>query len=150
MNARADASEHLLREWCALLCSGVRVPTSPRDPEQGCTELDWAASGAMALTGTPDAPWSALAAATSLAPYAGADLVARCRLLGGGGQLIDLSMRPTVGAFASAVSAESAGNGPHGVYRAGDEWRVHCPELSRDLVVLPPRPPAEFKDGAGC
>jgi CoA-transferase family III len=64
-------------------------------------------------------------------------LAVSAALLGGGGLLVDLSMRSVAAAFAS-VSSE---HGLHDVYRDGDEWRVHCPRLSRHQAVLPPRAP---------
>lgn len=59
MDIRADAY-HRLREWCAPLCLGADVPARvPSGPEDDCVVLDWASSGAMALTGFPDGPPSA-------------------------------------------------------------------------------------------
>ncbi len=73
-------------------------------------------------------------------------------LLGGGGVLIDLSMRAVAATFASASARGAATeHSPHFVHRAGDEWRVYCPWLGRHQVVLPPPLlPASAEIGAAC
>lgn len=54
----------------------------------------------------------------------------------GGGVLIDLSMRDTAAAFATAPALR---HGPHPMRRGIDGWVVGCPELRRSQAVSPPR-----------
>lgn len=64
-----------------------------------------------------------------------AALAVACCVRGGGGRLIDLSMRATAAAFASAPAVP---HGPHPVYRDGPTWQVDCPHVGRCQAVLPP------------
>lgn len=57
---------------------------------------------------------------------------------GGGGVLIDLSMRATAAAFATAPAF---GHGTHPVHRRGDDWLVECPWLQRSQSILTPAAP---------
>lgn len=59
-------------------------------------------------------------------------------LAGGGGQLIDVSMRDVAAAFAGAASDCDE---PHPVRASADGWVVECPRLGRTQAVLPPRVP---------
>ncbi|MEV6336767.1 CoA transferase [Nocardia vinacea] len=67
-----------------------------------------------------------------------AALAVCCAVLGGGGQLIDLSMRATAAAFASAPALT---HGPHRVLADGADWVVECPHYGRSQRVLRPRVP---------
>ncbi|WP_174415238.1 CoA transferase, partial [Nocardia vinacea] len=67
-----------------------------------------------------------------------AALAVCCAVLGGGGQLIDLSMRSTAAAFASAPALT---HGPHRVRADGADWVVECPHYGRSQRVLRPRVP---------
>ncbi|WP_433631946.1 CoA transferase [Nocardia sp. CA-120079] len=67
-----------------------------------------------------------------------AALAVCCAVLGGGGQLIDLSMRATAAAFASAPALT---HGPHRVLVDGADWVVECPHHGRSQRVLQPRVP---------
>ncbi|WP_063039335.1 CoA transferase [Nocardia pseudovaccinii] len=67
-----------------------------------------------------------------------AALAVCCAVLGGGGQLIDLSMRATAAAFASAPALT---HGPHRVRADGADWVVECPRHGRSQRVLRPRVP---------
>ncbi|WP_433526090.1 CoA transferase [Nocardia pseudovaccinii] len=67
-----------------------------------------------------------------------AALAVCCAVLGGGGQLIDLSMRATAAAFASAPALT---HGPHRVLADGADWVVECPYHGRSQRVLRPRVP---------
>lgn len=57
---------------------------------------------------------------------------------GGGGHLIDLSMRDVSAAF-SRVTLPN--HGEHHVRRATGGWQVGCPATGERQTVLPPRPP---------
>ncbi|MFI6361327.1 CoA transferase [Nocardia sp. NPDC050630] len=67
-----------------------------------------------------------------------AALAVCCAVLGGGGQLIDLSMRATAAAFAAAPALA---HGPHRVRADGADWIVECPRYGRSQRVLRPRVP---------
>ncbi|WP_433761301.1 CoA transferase [Nocardia sp. CA-135398] len=67
-----------------------------------------------------------------------AALAVCCAVRGGGGQLIDLSMRATAAAFASAPALT---HGPHRVLADGADWLVECPHYGRSQPVLRPRVP---------
>ncbi|WP_433598351.1 CoA transferase [Nocardia sp. CA-135953] len=67
-----------------------------------------------------------------------AALAVCCAVLGGGGQLIDLSMRATAAAFASAPALT---HGPHRVLADGADWVVDCPHYGRSQRVMRPRVP---------
>ena len=62
----------------------------------------------------------------------------------GGGLLIDLSMRDTAAAFATAPPLT---HGPHQVRRSADQWIATCEHLHRTQPVLPPAP---LVDGVAC
>ncbi|MET9491196.1 CoA transferase [Nocardia sp. NPDC006630] len=64
-----------------------------------------------------------------------AALAAVSAVRAGGGVLIDLSMRDTAAAFASAPALR---HGDHPVRRGADGWIVECPERRRSQTVLPP------------
>lgn len=67
-----------------------------------------------------------------------AALAVCCAVLGGGGQLIDLSMRATAAAFAAAPALT---HGPHRVLADGADWVVECARYGRSQRVLRPRVP---------
>ncbi|WP_433710402.1 CoA transferase [Nocardia sp. CA-084685] len=67
-----------------------------------------------------------------------AALAVCCAVLGGGGQLIDLSMRAAAAAFAAAPALA---HGPHRVRADGADWVVECPRYGRSQRVLRPRVP---------
>ncbi|MFI7667673.1 CoA transferase [Nocardia sp. NPDC049526] len=67
-----------------------------------------------------------------------AALAVCCAVLGGGGQLIDLSMRAAAAAFAAAPALT---HGPHRVRADGADWVVECPHYGRSQRVLRPRVP---------
>ncbi|MEU4317389.1 CoA transferase [Nocardia fluminea] len=60
-------------------------------------------------------------------------VTAACR--GGGGVLIDLSMRATAAAFAAAPPIT---HGPHSLHRHGDDWTVECAATQRRRAVAAP------------
>lgn len=60
-------------------------------------------------------------------------VTAACR--GGGGVLIDLSMRATAAAFAAAPPIT---HGPHSLHRHGDDWTVECAATQRRRTVAAP------------
>lgn len=64
-----------------------------------------------------------------------AALAVCCAVHGGGGQLIDLSMRATAAAFAAAPPLT---HGPHRVRADGADWVVECPYYDRSQQVLRP------------
>jgi crotonobetainyl-CoA:carnitine CoA-transferase CaiB-like acyl-CoA transferase len=89
------------------------------------------------------------AVADPLTGLCGALAVARS-IAGGGGELIDLSMRAAAACFAAAPGID---HGPHSV-RAVDtvgggaaDTVVACARLGLEQAVLPPRPPASADDG---
>jgi crotonobetainyl-CoA:carnitine CoA-transferase CaiB-like acyl-CoA transferase len=107
------------------------------EPELAAFGDDAAVAGGLVGWHEGEPVFCADAVADPLTGVCGA-LAVSAALLGGGGLLVDLSMRAVAAAFAS-VSLE---HGPHDVYRDGNEWRVHCPRSSRHQAVLPPRAPA--------
>jgi hypothetical protein len=80
------------------------------------------------------------AIADPLTGLCGALAVARS-VAGGGGELIDLSMRAVAACFAAAPAVD---HGPHSVRAAGAgaDAIVTCARLGREQAVRPPRPPA--------
>jgi crotonobetainyl-CoA:carnitine CoA-transferase CaiB-like acyl-CoA transferase len=102
------------------------------------------AGGLVGRTGEDGAPvFCADAIADPLTGLCGALAVARS-VAGGGGELIDLSMRAVAGWFAAAPALD---HGPHPVRTAGmigggrAEAIVTCARLGLEQAVLPPRAP---------
>lgn len=110
------------------------------EPELAAFGDDAAVAGGLVGWQEGEPVFCADAVADPLTGVCGA-LAVSAALLGGGGLLVDLSMRAVAAAFASAAAAGSAGHGPHDVYRDGHEWLVYCPRLSHHQAVLPPRSP---------
>ena len=87
------------------------------------------------------------AIADPLTGLCGALAVARS-VAGGGGQLIDLSMREVAAGFAAAAAVD---HGPHSVRAVGGgggDAIVTCAALGLEQAVLPPRPPVSAAAGA--
>jgi hypothetical protein len=106
------------------------------------------AGGLVGWTGEDGAGpvFCADAIADPLTGLCGALAVARS-VVGGGGELIDLSMRAVAACFAAAPALD---HGPHSVRAVGGggaDAIVTCARLGREQVVLPPRSPASA--GAG-
>lgn len=106
------------------------------EPELAAFGDDAAVAGGLVGWHKGEPVFCADAVADPLTGVCGAFAVSAA-LLGGGGLLVDLSMRAVAAGFAS-VSSE---HGSHDVYLDGDEWRVHCPRSGRHQAVLPPRAP---------
>jgi hypothetical protein len=98
------------------------------------------AAVAGGLVGWDDRREPVFCADAAADPLAGicAALAVTSAVLGGGGQLIDLSMRATAAAFAGVPATD---HGCHPVRRAGDGWLVDCPLLASTQAVLPPQAP---------
>ena len=114
------------------------------------------AGGLVGRTGDEGAPvFCADAIADPLTGLCGALAVARS-VAGGGGELIDLSMRAVAACFAAAPALD---HGPHSVRAVGPVGRVGggrpdavvtCARLGLEQAVLPPRAPAPgLAGGAG-
>ena len=109
------------------------------------------AGGLVGWTGDDRAPvFCADAIADPLTGLCGALAVARS-VAGGGGELIDLSMRAVAGCFAAAPALD---HGPHSVRTVGPgggggrpDAIVTCARLGLEQAVLPPRAPVV--SGAG-
>jgi hypothetical protein len=109
------------------------------------------AGGLVGRTGDDGAPvFCADAIADPLTGLCGALAVARS-VAGGGGELIDLSMRAVAGCFAAAPAVD---HGPHSVRAVGavggggrPDAVVTCARLGLEQAVLPPRAPVAA--GAG-
>jgi CoA-transferase family III len=102
------------------------------------------AGGLVGWTGDDGAPvFCADAIADPLTGLCGALAVARS-VAGGGGELIDLSMRAVAGCFAAAPALD---HGPHSVRTVGPvggggaDAIVTCARLGLEQAVLPPRAP---------
>ena len=113
------------------------------------------AGGLVGWSGDDGAPvFCADAIADPLTGLCGALAVARS-VAGGGGELIDLSMRAVAGCFAAAPALD---HGPHSVRAAGPvggggrpDAIVTCARLGLEQAVLPPREPVMAgADGAGA
>jgi hypothetical protein len=102
------------------------------------------AGGLVGWTGDDGAPvFCADAIADPLTGLCGALAVARS-VAGGGGELVDLSMRAVAGCFAAAPALD---HGPHSVRTVGPvggggaDAIVTCARLGLEQAVLPPRAP---------
>lgn len=67
-----------------------------------------------------------------------AALAVTAAIIGGGGLLLDVSMRAVAAAFAAAPTVS---HGPHPVRRTGTQWIVECPHRGDRQPVLPPQVP---------
>jgi hypothetical protein len=102
-----------------------------------------AGPGAGSGSGDGEPVFCADAIADPLTGLCGALAVTRS-VAGGGGELIDLSMRAVAAAFAAAPAVD---HGPHEVAADGT---VRCARLGREQAVLPPAPPADSGPGGAA
>ena len=111
------------------------------------------AGGLVGWSGDDGEPvFCADAVADPLTGLCGALAVARS-VAGGGGELIDLSMRAVAGCFAAAPALD---HGPHSVRTVGTvgggrrpDAIVSCAQLGLEQAVLPPRAPVMAGAGGG-
>lgn len=107
------------------------------EPDRVAFGDDAAVGGGLVGWDGDEPVFCADAAADPLTGICGAFAVAGA-VLGGGGTLLDLSMRATAAAFAGAPAV---GHGPHPVHADGAGWVVECARSGRaGAVAAPPVP----------